>query len=125
MAPFVWFDLLTTDPAAARGFYTGLFGWAATDGAGPYPTWFTAGDGPWAGIAAGDAPGRWLPFVVVDDLDKATRRAVELGGTVVTDATAGPAGTSVTIADPGGAHLALFRPNSTGGDVENGGPGSD
>ncbi|GAA0707268.1 VOC family protein [Dactylosporangium roseum] len=110
MAPFIWFDLLTTDPAAARAFYTGLFGWDAADGADPYTTWFTSGDGPWAGIAAGDAPGRWLPFVVVDDLDNATRRAVELGGTVVAAAAEGPAGTSVTIADPGGAHLALFRP---------------
>jgi hypothetical protein len=31
---------------------------------------------------------------------------VTLGATVVRDATDGPAGTSVTIADPGGARLA-------------------
>jgi len=48
--------------------------------------------------------------VVVEDLDQATKRAVELGATVVVDATAGPAGTSVTIADPDGAQLALFKP---------------
>jgi hypothetical protein len=29
--------------------------------------------------------------------------------------TAGPAGTSVTIADPGGAHLALFKPHAQPG----------
>ena len=48
--------------------------------------------------------------VVVDDLGKATEQAVSLGATVVREASAGPAGTSVTIADPGGAQLALFTP---------------
>jgi predicted enzyme related to lactoylglutathione lyase len=63
---------------------------------------------PWAGIvaAAPGTTGQWLPYVVVGDLDAATRQAVTLGATVVRDATDGPAGTSVTIADPGGARLA-------------------
>jgi uncharacterized protein len=109
-SPFIWFDLHSADPAAARAFYADLFGWEVGDGAGGYAAWFTGGDGPWAGIVDGAEPGRWLPFVVVDDLDEATRRAVELGGTVVAGAADGPAGTSVTITDPAGAHLALFRP---------------
>ena len=60
------------------------------------------------------ASGRWLPYVVVDDLDRATEQAVTLGATVVGEASDGPAGTSVTIADPGGAHLALFKPFPAG-----------
>jgi len=37
-------------------------------------------------------------------------RAGELGGSIVQDKTVGPAGTSVTVADPGGALVALFTP---------------
>ena len=38
------------------------------------------------------AAGHWLPYVVVDDLDQATKRAVSLGATVVSQASDGPAG---------------------------------
>jgi predicted enzyme related to lactoylglutathione lyase len=50
--------------------------------------------------------------VVVEDLDEAAKRAVALGATVIAGAADGPAGTSVTIADPGGARLALFKPHA-------------
>jgi hypothetical protein len=39
---------------------------------------------------------------------------VKLGATVVGEASDGPAGTAVTIADPGGAYLALFKPFPAG-----------
>jgi len=48
--------------------------------------------------------------VVVENLDEAAKRAVSLGATVIAGAAGGPAGASVTIADPGGARLALFKP---------------
>ena len=48
--------------------------------------------------------------MVIDDLDVAAKQAIELGGRVVRDKTTGPAGTSVTVADPGGALVALFTP---------------
>jgi uncharacterized protein len=56
--------------------------------------------------------GGWLPYVMVEDLDEAAKRAVSLGVTVIAGATDGPAGTSVTIADPGGARLPLFKPHA-------------
>jgi predicted enzyme related to lactoylglutathione lyase len=87
-------------------------GWTVGPGAGGYEGWITAGSQPWAGITpAGPAPaGRWIPYVVVEDLDAAAEQAVALGGRVVQAKTAGPAGTSVTVADPGGALVALFIP---------------
>ena len=121
-APFVWFDLTAADGGKVREFYADLFGWTIGPGAGDYQGWITDGHQPWAGITkagitkAGIAEasdgdgGRWVPFVVVEDLDAAVRRAVGLGGTVVKDRTVGPAGTSVTVADPGGALVALFTP---------------
>jgi predicted enzyme related to lactoylglutathione lyase len=115
--PFIWFDLATTDSGQAAEFYRQLLGWDVADaGVGGYRSWIGAGPQPWAGIvaAAPGAAGRWLPYVLVDDLDQATKRAVSLGATVVRDASDGPAGTSVMIADPGGAELALFRPHPAG-----------
>jgi predicted enzyme related to lactoylglutathione lyase len=49
-------------------------------------------------------------YIVVDDLAAAAEKAVALGATVVRDAAKGPAGTSVWIADPSGAQVALFKP---------------
>ena len=73
----------------------------------------TDGEQPWAGIVHADtAGGGWLPYVVVEDLDEAARKAISLGATVIAGAADGPAGTSVTIADPGGARLALFKPHA-------------
>ncbi len=112
--PFIWFDLATTACGKAVDFYRQLFGWEVTEaGAGGYQSWIGSGPQPWAGIvtAAPGTSGHWLPYIVVDDLDKATAQAVSLGATVIRD---GPAGASVTIADPGGAQLALFKPHAAG-----------
>jgi predicted enzyme related to lactoylglutathione lyase len=111
-APFVWFDLTAADGQKVREFYADLFGWTIGPGAGDYLGWMTDGKQPWAGITpAGAAPaGRWVPYVMVDDLDAAAKQAVALGATVVQDKTVGPGGTSVTVADPGGALVALFTP---------------
>jgi len=111
--PFMWFDLSTADGTKAAEFYRQLFGWDIADaGVGGYQSWIGTGQQPWAGIVAAQpkTAGEWLPYVVVDDLDQATKQAVTLGATVISEAADGPAGTSVTIADPGGARLALFKP---------------
>lgn len=110
--PFVWFDLTAGDGGQVAGFYQDLFGWQTMPGAGDYTDWFVDDGQPWAGVApAGTAPaGRWVPYVVVNDLDVATKKAVELGGRVVRDRTTGPAGASVLVADPGDGLVALFVP---------------
>jgi predicted enzyme related to lactoylglutathione lyase len=111
-APFVWFDLFAAGGEEARDFYEQLLGWTFTPGAGDYRSLMSDGEQPWAGIVpAGAVPaGRWVPYVTVDDLDAAAKRASELGGRVVREATAGPAGTSVIVADPSGGLVALFTP---------------
>jgi predicted enzyme related to lactoylglutathione lyase len=111
---FMWFDITAAKPDEVREFYAALFDWttAPETSAGPYRGWLVDGEQPWAGIVHTDdsLPGRWLPYVLVEDLDTAARRAVSLGAAVVRDRTDGPAGTSIIIADPGGAQVALFRP---------------
>jgi hypothetical protein len=112
---FVWFDLLSIDAPQAAEFYQELFGWpVAPDGTGSgYESWVTDGTDPWAGIKGSDEkPGAWVPYVQVDDLDAASDRVRELGGAILSEAIPGPAGSSVVIADPSGARLALFVPAS-------------
>jgi hypothetical protein len=112
----MWFDLSAPDTGQAREFYSGLFGWAIAPAgdAGPYQAWVTDGEQPWAGIVQEDrtAGAGWLPYVAVEDLDEAAKRAVSLGATVIAGPADGPAGASVTIADPGGTRLALFKPHA-------------
>jgi predicted enzyme related to lactoylglutathione lyase len=112
----MWFDLGAPDAGQAREFYAALFGWAIAPAgnAGPYQAWITDGQQPWAGIVHADeaASAGWLPYVVVEDLDEAAKRAASLGATVIAGPADGPAGTSVTIADPAGARLALFKPRA-------------
>jgi uncharacterized protein len=114
-APFVWYDLTASgDSDGVRDFYTQLFGWTIGPGMGDYQGWMTDAEQPWAGIAPAEASlaGRWIPYVVVDDLDAAAKQAVALGGSVVRDKTTGPAGTSVMVTDPTGAVIALFTPTA-------------
>jgi uncharacterized protein len=106
---FVWFDLRTNDGERAQEFYERLLGWnfAAQDGG---PTMVNGDDGPWALVA--DSPGEgsfWLTYVRVEDVDAATKSAIDLGATVRQERTEGPAGTFCVIADPTGAEVALWQ----------------
>jgi predicted enzyme related to lactoylglutathione lyase len=106
---FVWFDLRTQDGAAARDFYAQLLGWDAQEAGGM--AMFAGHSGPWAAIAPppeGAAPA-WVPYVQVDDLDEATKKAVGLGATVLQEAAEGPAGRYATIRDAAGAPVALWQ----------------
>jgi uncharacterized protein len=112
-APFVWFDL-TSSGDDVRDFYTQLLGWTIGPGQGDYRGFVTDGEEPWAGLLPADATGagRWIPYVVVDDLDAAAKQAIGLGGSIVRDRTVGPAGTAIVVTDPGGAAVALFTPTA-------------
>src|SRR4051812_22498446 len=101
-APFVWFDLTAAaDAGKVRDFYAELFGWPTAPAEGGYQNWLVDGGQPWAGMTTADGvpPGRWVPYVIVDDLDATTEHAIELGADVVRPRTTGPAGTSVIVAD--------------------------
>jgi predicted enzyme related to lactoylglutathione lyase len=107
---FVWFSLDAEDPARAREFYASLLEWEIGDEG------MVAGDDePWAAIGEprlGNGTRGWLPYVQVDNVDRATARARQLGARVLQEKTAGPAGEFTTIADPAGAAVALWEPSS-------------
>ncbi|MBV1708018.1 MAG: VOC family protein [Hyphomicrobiales bacterium] len=119
-SPFVWYELSTTDMAAARGFYGAVLGWGADDmnmPGMPY-TVVKAGDVPIGGImnlpdhlAQACVPPHWIAYMACDDVD-ATAKAMQAdGATIHLAPTDIPnVGRFAVMADPAGAHFNLFKP---------------
>lgn len=111
-----WMQLNATDPAKAKPFYTGLFGWTAQDDANPmggvYTTWMKA-DGPAGGMmamppGAEGAPSHWLVYWAAADTRAAHAKAVSLGAKSFVPPTDIPGmGTFAVLQDPQGVVFAL------------------
>src|SRR5919108_4288924 len=91
--PFVHVELHTSDLSKAKAFYSKLFGWKLQDepmpGGGTY-TMIDVGEGTGGGMATAMPPGspsRWQAYVGVDDVAASTRKAKELGATIMMDKT--------------------------------------
>jgi predicted enzyme related to lactoylglutathione lyase len=113
--PFVHVELNTTDVAKAKGFYSKMFDWKMEDmnmDSGTY-TLIGVGEGTGGGLMKNpipNAPSFWLSYVVVDDVDAATKKAKSLGATVMKDVTEVPGmGWFSIITDPTGAALGLWK----------------
>jgi len=120
---FVWFDLATEDPAAARAFYGAVFGWSFRDVAeapGSY-TLIANDSGKVGGLLRHARPAgamvgaRWLALISVPDVARAAQLARERGGSVVTEPhpVAGR-GTLAVLRDPQGAVFGVLK--ADGGD---------
>ncbi len=115
---FVWYELLTNDPEAAKAFYGEVVDWKAepwNGGSNPYSI-LTAGETPVGGVMKlspdfgymGDRP-HWWAHVAVDDVDEAARRVQKLGGRILKPGTDIPkVGRFAIVADPQGALLSVF-----------------
>lgn len=116
-----WIDLSTTDPAAAKAFYSGLLGWTwesnPTDQGGEYHMASLKGSSA-AGMmqqapeqAEMGLPSMWNTYFTVDDL-AATLGGVEAaGGAVMMPAMqVMDAGHMAVIVDPTGAVACLWQP---------------
>ena len=88
---FVWYELVTTDVAAATAFYTRVMGWGAWDASAPGRPYILFGDGKSAISALTPLPDDarqmgvepvWVGYVGVDDVDATTERIARLGGAV-------------------------------------------
>ena len=108
---FAWYELLTTDIAAARAFYGQVVGWGARDAPTPaFPyTIFTAGAVEVGGLMdqpPGTTP-RWVGYVVVDDIDRSADRWERLGGSIYVPPTDSNIGRVSIVADPQTATLGM------------------
>jgi uncharacterized protein len=89
---FVWYELMTTDVAAARAFYAKVLGWGVQDASMPHLsyTFFTVGNAFASGLMEmpesarqTGAPPRWIGYVAVNDVDAIVERTRRLGGSVL------------------------------------------
>jgi uncharacterized protein len=105
---FAWYELVTTDAAAAREFYGRVVGWRAKDASAAFPyTVFAAGETEVGGlmqlppdaVRKGAMP-RWVGYVAVDDIDARVERLKQLGGSVFVPPTDSNIGRVSIVADP-------------------------
>jgi predicted enzyme related to lactoylglutathione lyase len=112
--PFVHMELTTPDLAISKEFYTKLFNWTITDNAmgdGMNYSTFKPSEGPGGGMfTMPGVPNMWLPYVGVEDINKATEQAKSLGATVVRGPQEVPnMGWFTVLSDPNGTAIALWQ----------------
>jgi uncharacterized protein len=112
-----WIDLSTKDPAAARDFYSKLFGWKIEEprsDAGGYMLAKHAGKdvaglGP---VQDPNGPSAWMIYIGTRDADAAAKKVEAAGGKVI----APPfdvfdQGRMAVFQDPSGAFISVWQPN--------------
>ena len=128
-ARFAWYELLTTDVAAASDFYGKVVGWGAKDASTPELAYtvLTSDEIPVGGLMdlpeegrrLGATP-RWLGYVAVDDIDATASQIKRRGGAVLLPPTDSNIGRVSVVADPQKATFALvdgltYGPRQPGG----------
>ena len=114
---FVWDELGTTDVDGAQRFYEHVFGWTTRDMGPEYGGYriFNRGETGIAGLMTlpdDSMPAHWQPYVAVDDPDRTTAKAAELGGSALME----PmdvlnVGRIAVLRDPQGAVFGIIKPN--------------
>lgn len=117
---FCWYELLTTDPEAAPGFYGAVAGWTTmpwqAEGAEPYTMWVN-GERPIGGLmqlpaeaAAMGAPPNWMVHISTPDLEQTMAKAKKLGAEVMNRIAVPTVGNFAVIRDPQGAIFSAYQP---------------
>ena len=118
---FVWFDLVTDDPAALRQFYGAVFGWQFRT-VGKPPAAYTLIENAGESIggmfyharpAGASMSARWLSLISVRDPAESVRYVQQHGGTVIAPlATIPGRGTHALFRDPQGAAFGVLKSES-------------
>jgi predicted enzyme related to lactoylglutathione lyase len=115
--PFIHAELNTTNIPKAKAFYQKLFDWKLVHLDAPTPggdyTVIKVGKGTGGGIMKQMIPGAdsaWMPYVLVKDIDVATKRAKKLRAKILRGVTeVKNLGWFSIITDPTGAILGLWE----------------
>lgn len=122
---FIWYELMTSDPAAATKFYADVLGMSGADSGVPGMkyTIVSAGGAPVGGIMEIPAEAKqmgaqpaWMGYVGVADVDAHAAKLEAAGGAIhhAPDDIPG-VGRFAVVADPHGASFILFRGSSDEG----------
>ena len=112
---FCWNELMTTNTAKAKEFYSGLFGWECEESqVGPVTyTLFKSKDKNFGGMMAtpeAHIPSHWMSYINVKEVKESLKKAESLGGkTLVPLTQLGDFGIFAVIQDPTGASIALWQ----------------
>ncbi|NNF04318.1 MAG: VOC family protein [Rhodothermales bacterium] len=117
---FSWSELMTTDPEAAREYYSSVFPWTFSEmemgDDGVYHV-AAVGGKPVGGIMKRPnehIPVHWGYYITVQDVDETVARLKDLGGTVVMEPFDAPGvGRMCPVADPQGAHFSVIAYENT------------
>lgn len=117
---FLWYDVMTPDPAAGTAFYTAVMGWTARDSGlpGTEYTILSANGTVVAGLMrltdetkAMGVPPCWTGYIGSADVDADVARLIEAGGAPRRPTADIPGvGRYAVVADPHGAVFILFKP---------------
>lgn len=118
---FCWVELGTSDPVAAKSFYTSLFGWSGVDNPmdkGMFYTMLQLNGQDVGGLYGlmeeqkkQGVPPHWMPYVSVENADQVAARANELGGKVLhPPMDVFEHGRMAVLQDPQGAVFSLWQP---------------
>ncbi len=112
-----WNELMTTDPAAGFGFYSGLFGWQKSQAVdmgemGTYQVFSHDGTDVGGMMGLGNSPvPAWLPYFGTNGVEAAMERITRAGGKVAHGPMEVPGGAFIAVAqDPQGAWFAVVGP---------------
>jgi len=115
-----WVDLQTPDQAAAKAFYTTLFGWSYDEqpmmddevySVATLRDERVAGIAPMPHGSSADAAARWNTFLAVDDVDATASKVEPAGGNLILPPfDVVEAGRMALVADPTGAEVSLWQP---------------
>lgn len=120
---FCWTELATSNVKAAKDFYSKAFGWMFTEHEMDDTTYtmIQKDDKAFGGIWAipkekqKEIQPHWMVYILVENAEKATEKARQAGGKVIKPVTkAGDMGLFSIIADPTGAHFAVWQPLKMG-----------
>lgn len=117
----LWYELMTTDLAAAEAFYTAVVGWGTSPFDGnpmPYTMWMR-GQVPVGGamalpddLKASGVPPHWMMYVGVDKLEDGVAHVKRLGGDTLSPVVEVPGvGRMQVMKDPHGAAFSLYEPS--------------
>jgi predicted enzyme related to lactoylglutathione lyase len=114
---FVWYELMTSDVAAASAFYAKVIGWNVADSGMPGMTYLLAkvGDRMVGGMMGfppevSNVPPNWSGYVFAPDVDGTAEKLVAAGGAIHRAPGDIPGvGRFAVVADPQGAIFMLFR----------------